>query len=62
LIGGILDRISERPVRRVMYECSSCLNRAHMRWAWLSLIMVAFFPISTSAFAQWESGTDWRLI
>ena len=30
------------PVRKRMYDCSSCLNRAHMRWAWASLFSVAF--------------------
>src|SRR2546430_1129861 len=42
LVGGYLDRLSGHPVRRTAYACSSCLNRAHMRWAWMSLVMVAF--------------------
>ena len=42
IVGGFLDEISERPVRKVAYDCSSCLNRWHMRWAWTSLISVAF--------------------
>ncbi|MES2125326.1 MAG: succinate dehydrogenase [Gemmatimonadota bacterium] len=41
-VGGLLDRISERPVRKALYDCSSCLNRGHMKWAWCSLVMVAF--------------------
>jgi len=24
------------------YACSSCLNRVHHRWAWVSLLVVAF--------------------
>ena len=28
VIGGYLDRLSGRPVRRQLYACSSCLNRA----------------------------------
>jgi len=40
LVGGILDRISERPLRRKAYDCSSCLNRHHLKWAWTSLMMV----------------------
>ncbi len=42
IVGGFLDEISKRPVRKVAYDCSSCLNRWHMRWAWTSLISVAF--------------------
>ena len=34
VIGGYLDRLARRPVRRLAYDCSSCLNRSHMRWAW----------------------------
>ena len=45
IVGGFLDRLSERPVRRVAYDCSSCLNRWHMRWAWTSLISVAFADV-----------------
>jgi len=42
LLGGGLDRIAGRPVRRRAYDCVSCLNRAHMRWAWASLFWVGF--------------------
>src|SRR5215216_186950 len=42
MVGGYLDEISKRPARKVAYDCSSCLNRWHMRWAWTSLISVAF--------------------
>ena len=35
-------RIARRPVRKTAYDCASCLNRGHMRWAWASLVMVAF--------------------
>jgi len=42
VIGGYLDRLSGRPVRRRLYDCSSRLNRGHMRWAWMSLFSVAF--------------------
>jgi len=40
-VGGILDRLSERPARKLAYDCASCFNRAHLQWAWTSLIMVA---------------------
>jgi hypothetical protein len=42
VIGGYLDRLSRRPLRRMAYDCSSCLNRGHMRWAWVSLVLVMF--------------------
>src|SRR5256885_4135182 len=42
LVGGYLDRLSGAPVRKKTYDCASCLNRGHMRWAWLSLFWVAF--------------------
>ena len=45
LVGGYLDRLSGRPVRRKAYECVSCLNRGHMNWAWASLFWVAFSDI-----------------
>ena len=45
LVGGRLDRMSEAPARKVAYDCSSCLNRAHMRWAWCSLFSVAFCDV-----------------
>src|SRR5215203_3266447 len=40
VVGGYLDELARRPVRKVTYDCVSCLNRAHMRWAWASLISV----------------------
>jgi hypothetical protein len=42
LVGGYLDRLSRAPVRKTTYDCVSCLNRGHMKWAWLSLFWVAF--------------------
>lgn len=45
LVGGYLDRLSGAPVRRKSYDCVSCLNRGHQRWAWLSLFWVAFSDI-----------------
>ena len=41
VVGGHLDEISKHPVRRVAYDCSSCANRWHMKWAWASLFSVA---------------------
>ncbi|HWA36088.1 MAG TPA: hypothetical protein VG737_18230, partial [Cyclobacteriaceae bacterium] len=45
LVGGIKDQLSKSPVRKTMYNCSSCLNRGHMNWAWCSLFGVAFADI-----------------
>jgi len=42
LVGGYLDQLSRAPARKKTYDCVSCLNRGHMRWAWLSLFWVAF--------------------
>lgn len=42
LIGGVLDRVAERPLRKAGYDCASCLNRLHQPAAWSSLVMVAF--------------------
>lgn len=45
LVGGYIDQLSRAPVRRKTYDCVSCLNRGHMRWAWISLFWVAFSDI-----------------
>ena len=42
LVGGALDVMSGRPVRKTAYACVSCFNRWHMNWAWTSLIWVGF--------------------
>lgn len=42
LAGGAVDVMSGRPVRRTAYRCVSCLNRWHMKWAWISLFWVSF--------------------
>ena len=42
LVGGFKDQLSKSPVKRTAYNCSSCLNRGHMNWAWFSLFGVAF--------------------
>jgi hypothetical protein len=45
VIGGFLDQLSRHPVRKKAYDCSSCLNRWHMKWAYMSLFGVAFADI-----------------
>ena len=61
VVGGYLDRLSRSPVRRRAYDCSSCLNRSHMRWAWYSLFSVAFADIYVRLCSMgiW---TDWRIL
>lgn len=45
LIGGKRDRISEAGLAKAAYDCSSCLNRRHQRWAWCSLFSVMFADV-----------------
>jgi hypothetical protein len=61
VVGGYLDRMAGRPVRRTAYACVSCFNRWHMRWAWLSLFGVAFADIYVRLCSMgiWH---DWRLV
>ena len=58
--GGYLDEISKSPLRKAAYDCSSCLNRWHMKWAWTSLFSVAFADIYVRlcSMGVW---TDWRI-
>ncbi len=60
LVGGRLDEISKRPARRACYDGCSKLNGHHMRWAWMSLISVAFCDlyVRMCSMGIW---TDWRL-
>ncbi len=61
LAGGRLDRLSEWPICQKTYDCSSCLNRRHMLWAWMSLTSVMFSDIYVRLCAMgiW---TDWRIV
>jgi hypothetical protein len=60
VVGGYLDQLSKRPLRKRLYDCSSCFNRAHMRWAWTSLFSVAFADlyVRLCSMGVW---TDWRI-
>lgn len=42
ILGGFRDQFSRQSGFDLPYRCSSCLNRGHHRWAWTSLIVVAF--------------------
>jgi hypothetical protein len=61
VVGGYLDRLSRSPVRQRAYDCSSCLNRAHMWWAWTSLFSVplADLYVRLCSMGIW---TDWRIL
>jgi hypothetical protein len=60
LIGGFKDVISKSPVRKKAYDCVSCLNARHMRFAWFSLFWVGFTDVYVRMCAMgiW---TDWRI-
>jgi hypothetical protein len=60
LIGGRFDQISKKPVLYKCYQCSSSLTQRHMRFAWMSLIWVAFSDVYVRlcSMGVW---TDFRL-
>jgi len=45
LVGGRLNVLFDKPVRRTAHDCVSCLNRRHMLFAWMSLVWVGFSDI-----------------
>ena len=45
LVGGGIDKLARRPVRRTAYNCVTCFNKRHMLFAWLSLTWVGFSDI-----------------
>jgi hypothetical protein len=61
LVGGMLDRLAQRPIRKKTYDCVSCLNRRHMIFAWCSLFSVGFSDlyVRMCSMGIW---TDWRLL
>lgn len=62
LVGGIRDRLSKCSVpRQCAYRCVSCFNRAHMKWAWLSLFWVGFTDlyVRLCSMGIW---TDFRIL
>jgi hypothetical protein len=60
IVGGYFNQLSRHPVRKQAYDCASCFNRWHMKWAWMSLFSVAFADIYVRLCSMgiW---TDWRL-
>jgi hypothetical protein len=61
LIGGHKDQLTSAPVRHKAYDCVSCLNRGHSKWAWCSLFGVAFSDVYVRlcAMGVWS---DFRII
>ena len=61
LVGGMLDRFSGAPLRRRAYDCVSCLNARHQKWAWVSLFWVGFSDIYVRLCSMgiWH---DWRIL
>jgi len=61
IVGGYFNQLSRHPVRRRAYDCASCFNRWHMKWAWMSLVSVAFADlyVRLCSMGIW---TDWRLL
>jgi hypothetical protein len=61
LVGGGLDRLAGRPLRRHAYAGVSCLNQRHMKFAWASLFSVGFADlyVRLCAMGIWS---DWRIL
>jgi len=45
IAGGRYDQMAKRPALFASYRCVSCLNRRHMKFAWMSLVWVAFSDV-----------------
>jgi hypothetical protein len=61
VVGGYRDRMAGHSVQQTAYRCVSCFNRWHMRWAWMSLFVVAFADvyIRMCSMGVWH---DWRIL
>jgi len=42
---GLFDTLTRHPVRKKVYDCATCLNRHHPKWAWCSLVWVAWTDV-----------------
>jgi hypothetical protein len=60
LIGGGKDELKRALFGRTGYNCVSCLNRNHMRWAWGSLFWVAFSDLYVRL-CSLGILSDWRI-
>lgn len=61
LVAGVLDVFSASPARKKAYDCVSCLNRHHPKWAWFSLVWVGWTDIYVRLLSMGVI-TDWRLL
>jgi hypothetical protein len=61
LVGGMMDILSRSPIRKKAYDCVSCLNRGHMKWAWFSMFFVGFTDVYVRLCSMgiWH---DWRIL
>lgn len=61
LVGGGCDVLSDKPVRRWLWNWVTKLNRRHMLFAWLSLFWVGFsdFYVRMVSMGIW---TDYRIL
>ena len=61
IIGGVMDRMSESPIRQKAYGCVDCLNGKHKMWAWLSLFSVALSDVYVRLCSMGFI-SDWRIL
>ncbi|MEA2696957.1 MAG: hypothetical protein QOI66_1228, partial [Myxococcales bacterium] len=61
LVGGVMDRFSGRPLRKRAYDCVSCLNRHHPKWAWFSLFGVGLSDVYVRLCSMGVIH-DWRIL
>jgi hypothetical protein len=61
LVGGRVDVLSKRPIQKKLWDGTTCLNKRHMRFAWLSLFSVGFSDlyVRMCSMGIW---TDWRIL
>ena len=61
LCGGVMDRVSESPLRHTLYRFTSWLNARHKQFAWASLCSVGFSDlyVRLCSMGIW---TDWRIL
>ena len=48
------------PGRKKAYDCVSCLNRHHPKWAWFSLVWVGFTDVYVRLCSMGVI-SDWRI-
>lgn len=60
LVGGFMDKFSERPARKACYDGVCKLNRKHHLWAWMSLFCVAGCDVFVRLLSMGKI-SDWRI-